>query len=58
MKCPKHCWHKIKVQHIFQVDLDPGGLNYYFGVRFIEICLKCNKVRNPKEVVNEMPVLQ
>jgi len=44
-KCPKHCWHKIKVKHIYEMDLKACGINYAFGVFYIEICLACGKIK-------------
>ena len=48
-RCKKHFWHKIKVKHVFEANLNPGSFNYYFSEFKIKVCSRCHKVRNLKE---------
>ena len=44
-KCPKHSWVIIKARHIYEIDLKPGAVNYAFGVFYVNICVKCGKIK-------------
>ena len=46
-RCKKHWWHRIKIKHIYELDLRPGALNIaILDLPEIEICTSCYKVRN------------
>jgi hypothetical protein len=50
--CRKHVFVNIKVKHIYEAELCPGSINYYFAKEFrILKCLQCGKVTDSKEVI-------
>ena len=47
-RCPKHYWVKETVRAVMNLKLYPGGLNYVWPEFKVEICGRCNKIRNDK----------
>lgn len=50
MRCKGHIWFKRRIMIDLEINTEPGGLNPYFEPREIEICWRCGKIRNIKQV--------